>query len=55
MTSWQPRSLRSTTSSRFWDALIVVAAQRSGAQRLASEDLQHGNTIGGLRIENPFT
>lgn len=38
----------------FWDALIVVAAIRSGAERIVSEDLQHDRTIDGVRIENPF-
>jgi predicted nucleic acid-binding protein len=41
-------------SLSFWDALIVVAAVRSGAERIVSEDLQHDRTIGGVRIENPF-
>ena len=41
-------------SLSFWDALIVVAAIRSGAERILSEDLQHDRTIGGVRIENPF-
>ncbi len=41
-------------SLSFWDALIVVAATRSGAQKLLSEDLQHGRAIAGVRIENPF-
>ena len=38
----------------FWDALIVEAALRGGADRLLTEDLQHGQVIEGLRIENPF-
>ena len=38
----------------FWDALIVEAARRSGAMRLASEDLQSGRRIGEIVIENPF-
>jgi predicted nucleic acid-binding protein len=38
----------------FWDALVIVSASRLGAVRLLSEDLQHGQTIGGIRIENPF-
>lgn len=38
----------------FWDALIVEAARRAGAERLLSEDLQSGRRIRGLRIENPF-
>jgi predicted nucleic acid-binding protein len=38
----------------FWDALIIEAARRGGATRLASEDLQAGRRIAGLVIENPF-
>jgi predicted nucleic acid-binding protein len=41
-------------SLSFWEALIIVAAGRSGAELIISEDLQHGRTIGGVRIENPF-
>ena len=38
----------------FWDALIIEAALAGGADRLLTEDLQHGQTIDGLQIENPF-
>jgi predicted nucleic acid-binding protein len=38
----------------FWDALILAAAAKSGAMRLLSEDLNPGQKIAGLRIENPF-
>ena len=38
----------------FWDALIVEAALRGGADRLLSEDLQHGQQIDDLVVENPF-
>jgi predicted nucleic acid-binding protein len=38
----------------FWDALIVEAALSASANRLLTEDLQHGQEIEGLRIENPF-
>lgn len=38
----------------FWDALIIEAALKGGADRLLTEDLQHGQVIEGLRIENPF-
>jgi len=38
----------------FWDALIVEAALRGGADRLLTEDLQHGQRIGDLTVENPF-
>src|SRR6185369_12896768 len=37
-----------------WDALVIVAAARSGAERLYSEDLQHGRKILGVEIVNPF-
>lgn len=38
----------------FWDALIVEAARRAGATRIVTEDLQHGQQFGGVRIANPF-
>ena len=38
----------------FWDALIVQAAQQSGAERLLSEDFQHGRRFGDVMIVNPF-
>ena len=38
----------------FWDSLIVQAAIQVGADRLVSEDLQHGRRFGSLTIENPF-
>jgi predicted nucleic acid-binding protein len=38
----------------FWDALIVAAAVKSGATRLLSEDLNAGQTISGVLVENPF-
>ena len=38
----------------FWDAMIVAAAIKAGATRILSEDLNHGQTIAGVRIENPF-
>ena len=38
----------------FWDALIVAAAVKAGADRILSEDLNAGQTIAGVRIENPF-
>lgn len=38
----------------FWDALVVVAAARTGAAVLYSEDLNDGQKILGVRISNPF-
>ncbi len=38
----------------FWDALIVAAAASSGCAIVYSEDLNPGQTIQGVRIENPL-
>lgn len=38
----------------FYDCLIVAAASAAGCKRLLTEDLQHGQRIGSLRVENPF-
>jgi predicted nucleic acid-binding protein len=40
--------------SSFYDSLIIAAALSAGCKRLYSEDLQHGQRIEGLTIENPF-
>ena len=41
-------------SLSFWDALIVVAAARSGASQLYTEDLNHGQKVLGVEVINPF-
>lgn len=38
----------------FWDALIIAAAQQANVDILLSEDLNHGQVIGGVRIHNPL-
>lgn len=38
----------------YWDALIVETAADSGATLLVTEDLQHGQSFGELRVVNPF-
>lgn len=38
----------------YWDGLIVAAARRANCDVVLTEDLSHGATIGGIRIENPF-
>ncbi len=37
-----------------WDAMIVAAARASGASELLTEDLNHGQNYGGVRVRNPF-
>ena len=39
---------------RLYDSLVVASALAGGATILYSEDLQHGRTIGPMRVENPF-
>ncbi len=41
-------------SISLWDALVVRCAALGGATCLLTEDLQHGEIIDGVRIENPF-
>jgi predicted nucleic acid-binding protein len=43
-----------THSLSHWDALIVKAASSSGCRILLTEDLQHGRTIDGVTVHNPF-
>ena len=37
-----------------WDSLIIEAARRASCERVLSEDLADGQTIRGVRIQNPF-
>jgi len=37
-----------------YDAAIIAAAIESGCNRVLTEDLQHGQIIDGVRIENPY-
>lgn len=47
-----------TTRARYglnyWDAAIVEAARMLGCKQVLTEDLQHGQDLGGIRILNPF-
>jgi predicted nucleic acid-binding protein len=38
----------------FWDALIVAAALRLQAKKIITEDLNHGQIIEGILVENPL-
>jgi predicted nucleic acid-binding protein len=46
--------LRRLYGFSIWDALILRAAKKAGCRVLLSEDMQHGQTIDGVRIVNPF-
>ncbi len=38
----------------FWDALICASALKSGAKLILSEDMNAGQEIAGIQIQNPF-
>jgi predicted nucleic acid-binding protein len=37
-----------------WDGLILVAAEKAGLDIVYTEDLNHGQTYGRVRVCNPF-
>jgi predicted nucleic acid-binding protein len=50
----QALDIQSRYQYSFYDSLIIAAALDGGCTRLLSEDLQHGQRIESLTIENPF-
>lgn len=38
----------------FWDAMIWATAVIGGVPKIYSEDMQHGQSIEGVRVENPL-
>ena len=47
--------LQQRYSLSWWDALIVAAAQSCECSVLLTEDLQHGQIFGEVRVIDPFT
>lgn len=47
-------ALQDRYSLSWWDALIVAAAQASDCRVLLTEDLQHGQSFGRVRVIDPF-
>jgi predicted nucleic acid-binding protein len=49
-------AIRLSRSARvsYWDGLVVAAAATGGCRRLFSEDLDDGQVIESVRVENPF-
>jgi predicted nucleic acid-binding protein len=39
----------------FWDALVIRAAAAAGCSRVLTEDLNNGQVLDGVRVENPFS
>ena len=50
----QASEIEETYKISFWDALIVSAAFSQGAATILTEDLNHGQHLEGILIENPF-
>ena len=46
--------IESESRISFWDALIFASALKAGAERVVTEDLNPGQVISGVRVENPF-
>jgi predicted nucleic acid-binding protein len=38
----------------FWDSLIIATASQAEANKILTEDMNHGQIIEGILIENPF-
>jgi len=38
----------------FWDSLIIASAYNAKADKILTEDMNHGQIIEGILIENPF-
>ena len=47
-------TLKQQYSISYWDAAIIAAASRLGAQTIYSEDLTHNQMYGSIRVVNPF-
>lgn len=50
----QASEIQEKNQLSFWDAMILATAVQGNAEVLLSEDLNHGQVIEGVRIENPF-
>ena len=48
------RAIASECGLRFYDGMIVAAAERGGCGRIWSEDFNPGQKYFGVAVENPF-
>jgi len=46
--------IKAASNLSYWDSAIVASAQALGCAVLYSEDMHHGQVIGGVTITNPF-
>lgn len=63
--AWRPVPITAELLAQAWevqdrfqisyrDSLIVAAARSAGSDRLLTEDLQHGQDLGGVVVVDPF-
>jgi predicted nucleic acid-binding protein len=48
------RGIEQRYKLNWWDCLILAAASAQGCALLYTEDLQHGATLDGVKVVNPF-
>ena len=53
-TTIRASEIEEKNSLSFWDALIVAAALRLQAKKIITGDLNHGQIIEGILVENPL-
>lgn len=46
--------IRAAHGLSYWDSAIIAAARALGCDELLTEDMNHGQTVAGVRIVNPF-
>lgn len=46
--------IRARHGFSYWDCAIIAAAQALGCREIFTEDLSHGEEVGGVLITNPF-
>jgi predicted nucleic acid-binding protein len=51
---WSALELKAALNYSYWDCAVIAAAQAAGCEALYTEDMQHGRTIRGVRIVDPF-
>jgi len=54
LTILRAMEIEKSYSLSFWDALIIAAAYSKNAQIILTEDLNDGQLIEGMKIQNPF-
>jgi predicted nucleic acid-binding protein len=49
-----PFVIKNRFNIRYWDAAILAAAMELGCHTLYTEDLNHGQNYGGVKVINTF-